>query len=162
MIKDVEPLLKECEETLTDLLRLGNIEVACYVQGFINSINKLPDVKKSHGEWIPCSSRLPDGCGELLITADYNGTLVTYSAWFNTLINEFERVPQEHIVLAWMPLPEPYKEEGKDMSAEKSNMPEFEWVCPDCGGKEYDANSLCLECGCRMISREVTKNDKLS
>lgn len=52
MIKDVEPLLKECEETLTELLSVGNIEVACYVQGFINSINKLPDVKKPHGEWV--------------------------------------------------------------------------------------------------------------
>lgn len=32
---------------------------------------------------------------------------------------------------------------------------EFELICPNCGGKEYDSNSLCLECGCRMTSREV-------
>lgn len=51
MIKDVEPLLKECEETLTDLLRLGKTEVACYVQGFINSINKLSEVEQPHSEW---------------------------------------------------------------------------------------------------------------
>lgn len=54
MIKDVEPLLKECEETLAELMRMGNMEVACYVQGFINSINKLPDAEqRPHGEWIP-------------------------------------------------------------------------------------------------------------
>ena len=53
-----------------------------------------------------------------------------------------------------------YIKEGEDMSAEKSNTPEFEWICPECGGKEYDANSLCLECGCRMISREVTENEQ--
>lgn len=55
--KDIEPLLKECEETVTDLLRLGNIEVACFVQGVINSINKLPEVERPRierprGEWI--------------------------------------------------------------------------------------------------------------
>ena len=56
MIKDVEPLLKECEETLAELMRMGNVEVACYVQGFINSINKLPDVEeRPHGEWMPLS-----------------------------------------------------------------------------------------------------------
>lgn len=51
MIKDVGPLLKECEEALTDLKGLGDIEAACYVQGFINSINALPEIKKPHGEW---------------------------------------------------------------------------------------------------------------
>lgn len=52
MIKDVEPLLKECEETLKELMGMGNMEVACYVQGFINSINKLPDAEeRPHGEW---------------------------------------------------------------------------------------------------------------
>ena len=50
--------------------------------------------------------------------------------------------------------------EDDDMSAEKSNMPKFEWVCPCCGGKEYDANSLCLDCGAKMISREVNQNEQ--
>ena len=53
MIKDVGPLLKECEETMAELKRMGNMEAACYVQGFINSINKLPDAEqRQHGEWI--------------------------------------------------------------------------------------------------------------
>lgn len=53
MIKDVEPLLKECEETLKELKEMGNMEVACYVQGFINSINKLPDAEQRQlGEWV--------------------------------------------------------------------------------------------------------------
>ncbi|MEE3334027.1 MAG: hypothetical protein VZR54_07105 [Ruminococcus sp.] len=43
MIKDIDPLLKECEETLTLLLGLEKTEIACYVKGFINSINKLPE-----------------------------------------------------------------------------------------------------------------------
>lgn len=48
---------------------------------------------------------------------------------------------------------------GADMRVKKSNIPKFEWVCPCCGGKEYDANSLCLDCGARMISREVMENE---
>lgn len=37
--------------------------------------------------------------------------------------------------------------------------PEFEWTCPSCGGKEYDSISLCMDCGCRMISKEVVENE---
>lgn len=52
MIKDVKPLLKECEETVAELMKMGKMEVACYVQEFYNSINKLPDAEqRPHGEW---------------------------------------------------------------------------------------------------------------
>ena len=44
--------MKECKETLEELLRLGETKTACYVQGFINSINKLPEAERPHGEWI--------------------------------------------------------------------------------------------------------------
>lgn len=121
MIKDVEPLLKECEETLAELKKIGNMEVACYVQGFINSINKLPDAEqRPHGKWIPCSERLPEDGRPVLIYAwnvhhvvarygqfitedgGYKNAWVTAGAWFdNTEIR--------HKVIAWMPLPEPYK-----------------------------------------------------
>lgn len=63
------------------------------------------------GEWIPCSERLPDGIGEVLVTADYHGTLVVYSAWFDERDNVFDRIPPEHIVIAWKELPEPYEKE---------------------------------------------------
>lgn len=61
------------------------------------------------GEWIPCSERLPYGSGEVLVTADYHDTLVVYSAWFDERYNAFDRVPPEHIVIAWKDLPEPYE-----------------------------------------------------
>lgn len=38
-----------------------------------------------------------------------------------------------------------------------NKSPEYMWVCPVCGGKDYDGESLCLDCGCRMISKEVHK-----
>ena len=68
--------------------------------------------KPEHGDWIPISERLPDGSGEVLVTADYHGTLVVYSAWFDERDNMFDRIPPEHIVIAWKELPEPYEKGG--------------------------------------------------
>ena len=105
--KDIEPLLKECEETLTDLLRLGNIEVACYVQGVINSINKFPEVERPNGEWILCSDRLPEKNGDYLVTMEgmcrpymrFLGYSATSKKW------------GYGGVIAWMDV-KPYKKEG--------------------------------------------------
>ena len=113
MIKDVEPLLKECEETLKELMGMGNMEIACYVQGFINSINKLPSAEqRQHGEWIPCSERLPEKNGRYLaswvsnLTNKYNidSIFFAYGEW-DCCNGDVE---------AWKPLPEPYREEGEE------------------------------------------------
>lgn len=105
MIKDVAPLLKECEETLKELKRMGNMEVACYVQGFINSINKLPDADQ-RPQWIPCSERLPDVGGYFLITTI--DELVRLDYFRKSTLNDFDN----YSAIAWMPLPTPYQEEG--------------------------------------------------
>lgn len=71
MLKDVEPLLKECEETLAELMRMGNMEVACYVQGFINSINKLPEAEqRPHGEW-----KIVDDCEHFIAKCSVCGRI---------------------------------------------------------------------------------------
>lgn len=78
---------------------------------------------RPHGEWISCSERLPEDERPVLIYAwnvhhvvarygqfrtedgGYKNAWVTAGAWFgNTEI--------KHKVIAWTPLPEPYKEEG--------------------------------------------------
>lgn len=111
MIKDVAPLLKECEETLKELKRMGNMEVACYVQGFINSINKLPDVNQ-RPPWIPCSERLPDKDQVYyLVTINYGNITVEAVRFFwnkERMWNE-----NKEYITAWMPLPAPYQEEGE-------------------------------------------------
>jgi len=67
-----------------------------------------------HGGWIPCSERLPDKDGFYMVTID--GELVGDTKPFAGLA-EFEKgewVDNEddyQCVLAWMPLPEPYKGE---------------------------------------------------
>ena len=78
-------------------------------------------------QWIPCSERLPDRFGKMLVTF-IPGTLWTYVIianysdlmgiakpcfWIgNVGKNDFANITSH--VVAWMPLPEPYKEEEQD------------------------------------------------
>lgn len=73
------------------------------------------DAEIPHSEWIPCTERLPENndkcivwcewideegyeCGEHNVASCYNGH------WYGKCL--------QYKVKAWMPLPEPYKEEG--------------------------------------------------
>ena len=94
MIKDVEPLLKECEETLKDLLSMGKTEAACYVQGFINSINKLPEAERPNGTCKTCKHYIPykeqfsyrnrgDGyCKSTITTSEGNAYINCHDEWY--------------------------------------------------------------------------------
>ena len=74
--------------------------------------------KGLESEWIPVSERLPDHNGTYLTTMKYTGkstgtiyidleeTFFDIARGFNVGVNEE--------VLAWMPLPEPYKAEGSE------------------------------------------------
>ena len=64
--------------------------------------------------WIPCSERLPEESGKVLVY-DKSGTMliVNYSKKHNQFNNydEFEKTPiSEYLfkdIIAWLPLPEP-------------------------------------------------------
>lgn len=64
-------------------------------------------LKEPH--WIPCSERLPETDGRYLVTCSKIGAwVVDWNIWHN------EPKPSwlwEQGVTAWMPLPEPFKEE---------------------------------------------------
>ena len=63
-----------------------------------------------HGDWIPCSERLPEEDQEVLATTNWGD--VTYAwrydnnKWF---IHEGNTNATTDDILAWMPMPEPYK-----------------------------------------------------
>lgn len=65
-----------------------------------------------HGEWIPCSERVPDKNGVYLVTGA-NGHVFEYDYSDFTTHNEKWSYCGNEIV-AWMPLPEPYKREGDE------------------------------------------------
>ncbi len=77
---------------------------------------------KPVNEWVPCSERLPERCGNYLITvraydetanidyittdhANSDGSFTHYKAKKNP------KAKHGKIVIAWQPLPEPYKED---------------------------------------------------
>lgn len=61
--------------------------------------------------WIPCSERLPDESGEYLTYVDYaDETFIAIDEIdCDGIIKEWNCTPNYHVV-AWQPLPKPYKE----------------------------------------------------
>ena len=77
----------------------------------LDKIDNAPTVEPKNGKWIPCSERLPerDDTGHVLVSVSiperpFDIVLVPT----NCVKHMFK---QGHIS-AWMPLPEPYMEEG--------------------------------------------------
>ena len=67
-------------------------------------MRKLPSAQPEQ-RWIPCSERLPEERGFYLTTTKDKAV---YCDYWNE--DNFDRT---EMVIAWMPLPEPYQEEGE-------------------------------------------------
>lgn len=80
---------------------------------------------RPHGEWIPVSERLPEEMQTVLIWFEYfrygefnrmyqtYGFGYVYEGKFSSFINGESGWDNARII-AWQPLPEPYKEEGEE------------------------------------------------
>ena len=70
----------------------------------------LPETSKTG--WIPVSERLPEKDGEYLVTVQCSiaGHKHIDTCFFTGKVNGFERFG----IVAWMPLPEPYKAESEE------------------------------------------------
>jgi hypothetical protein len=94
----------------------------------IRTIEALPSAQ----QWIPCSERMPERGKDVLVTRDYDGRednnkscrYVEVASCYgeddditwSSFSDEYKIKPRNHHVVAWMPLPEPYKGGGKDGS----------------------------------------------
>lgn len=90
--------------------RLSFMGVFCdhdAAMGFRETIKELPSVNSQEPktEWIPVTERLPKKTGKYLVTVR-NGNV--YAGTFDETSGRFQCA-----ATAWMPLPEPYKEESK-------------------------------------------------
>lgn len=61
------------------------------------------------GQWIPCSERLPENNTDVIVCF-YSGTVTEVRYWGNGIFQGiYEHTTK--VIVAWMPLPEPYREE---------------------------------------------------
>ena len=80
----------------------------------LSALKDIPSADRPQG-WIPCSERLPNEYVTVLVTWEYEGKSYTTTAYRKTQNavtywksdDEFRYTPLN--VLAWMPLPEPWK-----------------------------------------------------
>ena len=118
MNKAFEKILEKLEELQNNLLSQTegdiNLQVGV-INGVMYSKKIVQEVAEEYkGGWIPCSERLPEDDSICIVTVEYpnNKTMVDYG-WFDRKrvcwfvgMQEF----RTSNILAWQPLPEPFKE----------------------------------------------------
>ena len=80
-------------------------------EGLTMLINEVPSAPVPH--WIPCSERLPAYGEKCLVTFklnSHNDTHIGVSYCYVQKEGFWSDTPFEYKAVAWMPLPEPYKE----------------------------------------------------
>lgn len=100
---DGDRLKRKAQKVATEAWKMkikANVEVI--LNEFIDWINDAPTIEPEP-HWISCSERLPKETGKYLITEEdgevcVDTYLVKHNEWY------------ECFPIAWMPLPEPYKE----------------------------------------------------
>ena len=110
------------EEHIEQLKKLRSFHNGSYGR----SINKAIKALEQEPKWIPVSERLPKSCGMYIVTRkiydcpDTAPIIMSDESWFdgqNTWHND-NRINHKRgylsDVIAWMPLPEPYKAESED------------------------------------------------
>ena len=101
-----------------DLLETSVFATCGLVQDYRNCariIEKLSEQPQAD-KWITCEERLPSEKGFYQVTCEWAGQLEVYDLWYGDnewMLDEDEgEVLQK--VIAWMPLPQPYKKEGEE------------------------------------------------
>lgn len=74
--------------------------------------DELQKKQRPYGKWIPCSERVPKEHGYYIVQTDGSHGNVVDIAEFGKYGNLIWGWNKASRVIAWMPLPEPYREEG--------------------------------------------------
>ena len=113
-----------------NISREAAIELCAEAQGQASTKSELKGISKiwqgllklpsAEAEWIPCSERLPSEDGEYLVQMSWCGSQMNVYMWadgwnchrINGKVSRLSEIDGEDIV-AWMPLPKPYREDGE-------------------------------------------------
>ena len=110
----VRDRLKQYEDEYSKYGKYDGLYVADVLEMLDQLKDDLEPDEKENG-WIPVSERLPEKHKDVIATVKYNGFLGMYGMWLKTaFIDDYGEWNGECIggeVIAWMYLPEPYKED---------------------------------------------------
>ena len=125
IVKELAEEYKYCTKPCTDCEAYDLVKHHC--PKFCNVIKEtVEEVKENYNNgWIPCSERLPDKEGTYLVTLKKWET-ITFARFTDIKTNPHFNA----LVIAWMPLPQPYTEEQKELSTtwQQQTMNRFERV----------------------------------
>lgn len=105
------------QATLNAIIKRLGIKNETYLleaeRAIYQQILAMPPVTPQETRWIPCSERLPEENGVYIISYE---DAVTWLEWFNGKWFFYPSNPAREetgTIIAWMPLPEPYKTESE-------------------------------------------------
>lgn len=96
--------LKEIQKDIRTLTRVPSEFIHAKLDELAEEIGELAEPK-----WIPCSEKLPENNTDVIVCF-YSGTVTEMRYWGNGIFQGIYEHTAKTIV-AWMPLPEPYKGE---------------------------------------------------
>ena len=90
--------------------------MATRILGYEQELSQLPSVTPQQTRWIPCSERLPKTRGAYLVTTKWESSFSSevYTEIDIAVYRDKLKEWSNPDVIAWMPLPEPYKTESED------------------------------------------------
>ena len=122
---DVDKVIEELRKKQNNKGFGGTLQEIFYDSGLEDAIEIVQSngcvkttLKKDNNGWIPRSERLPEIKKDVLAAVKYNGFMGMYGTWMRIghleSDNEWLGDCIGGKVIAWQPLPEPYREEQKD------------------------------------------------